>query len=336
MDQLSSIAEQTIAKDIELIICDDRSTDQTVEMLKSFADTASFPVFFIENVRQMGVLQNFLKAFEMCRAPYIAYCDQDDVWQPDKLERCLEVFQREPGTALVSHSSIITNDNLQPTGTVLPKQFSGFTRSKPHFPVTYWGYGHQMVFSARLVPLIRYFSSVAVEILEGYYRNLDRLIPLCAGMQGAIVYINNPLTLFRRHSQSVSPAGKVFTPSSNAYFRSRSKENGLKALNDSLNEHQRMLLISRDRLADFVRKDGYANYQNYINLLMLRLLSRLDVYKAKRLSERILSIGKAYSIGAYRNESDGGFGPKELFADVYMVVCFFWRDLFDGHGTHKS
>jgi len=336
MDQLSSIAKQTIAKDIELIVCDDRSTDQTVAILKRFANAVSFPVYFIENDRQLGVLQNFLKAFELCRAPFIAYCDQDDVWQPDKLERCLNILQREPSIALVSHSSIITDENLHPTGFVVPRRISGFRKTEPHFPLSYWGFGHQMVFCARLVPLIRYFSGLDVKALVGYYKNLDRLIPLCAGLQGGIAFISKPLTYFRRHSNSVSPAGKGLTHPQSVKPFWKKKEEGLKILYSSLLTHQQIFEQEKNGLVVFIQEDVFCAYKRYIDILRLRLLSRLEIYTSRRPSDRMRSILNAYASGAYRNESDGGFGSKELVADAYGVAAFIWRVCFDKQSASDS
>src|SRR5882724_5630099 len=92
-EQLQSIAAQTSPPDC-ICICDDRSTDTTLECVERFKQRATIPVLIQSNARQLGVIENFLSAFRRCETDYIAYCDQDDVWRPDKIAICREVLQR--------------------------------------------------------------------------------------------------------------------------------------------------------------------------------------------------------------------------------------------------
>ena len=82
--QLESLAEQT-QKPAELVICDDRSTDATPEIVRSFARRAPFPVVFVANPQRLHFADNFLQAASLCASDHIAFCDQDDVWRPHKL-----------------------------------------------------------------------------------------------------------------------------------------------------------------------------------------------------------------------------------------------------------
>ncbi len=59
--QLKSIVAQTRAP-LELVICDDGSTDGTVEIAEQFAQRASFTVRIERNADQLGYAENFLKA----------------------------------------------------------------------------------------------------------------------------------------------------------------------------------------------------------------------------------------------------------------------------------
>ena len=93
--QLDSLAAQTCLPD-ELVVCDDGSTDQTLEILCSFAATAPFSVRVFQNERNLGPGFNFRKVFSQCQSEVTFFCDQDDVWLPDKLARALEVFTNEP------------------------------------------------------------------------------------------------------------------------------------------------------------------------------------------------------------------------------------------------
>lgn len=82
-EQLRSIAAQTRLPD-ELVVCDDRSQDGTVAILKAFAETAPFPVKVVENPENLGYVRNFCKAVSMCSGDLVFLSDQDDIWKPGK------------------------------------------------------------------------------------------------------------------------------------------------------------------------------------------------------------------------------------------------------------
>ena len=83
-EQLESIANQTI-NDYELIICDDCSKDNTVEIIRQFQATDKRIKLFC-NEQNLGFKENFAKAVQLCSGDYIALCDQDDVWTDNHLE----------------------------------------------------------------------------------------------------------------------------------------------------------------------------------------------------------------------------------------------------------
>lgn len=85
-EQLESIASQSQLPS-ELVVCDDRSADDTVSILKRFQARAPFAVKVILNSQRLGSTRNFDQAIGLVRGDLIALCDQDDRWAPTKLER---------------------------------------------------------------------------------------------------------------------------------------------------------------------------------------------------------------------------------------------------------
>jgi glycosyltransferase involved in cell wall biosynthesis len=94
-EQLESIAAQTRLPD-ELVVCDDKSADECVEITRSFADHAPFQVRLEINEKNLGSTKNFEKAIGLCEGDIIALADQDDVWKPQKLSKLCLVFQENP------------------------------------------------------------------------------------------------------------------------------------------------------------------------------------------------------------------------------------------------
>ena len=112
--QLESLARQTVPP-LELVICDDCSSDATVAIITHFASSAPFPVRIYRNEVNLGNSDNFFKAAGLCCGQWIAFCDQDDVWLQNKLARLSLVIDRCPGNELmlVAHTSLVANENLE-------------------------------------------------------------------------------------------------------------------------------------------------------------------------------------------------------------------------------
>lgn len=109
-DQLESFVKQTVLP-YEMVVCDDCSSDLTVDILEKFADRAPFPVRIIRNESNLGLIKNFSKAASLIEGNYIAFSDQDDIWLPDKLEACYYLMRRAEET-YGSHIPILVHSDL--------------------------------------------------------------------------------------------------------------------------------------------------------------------------------------------------------------------------------
>ena len=77
-EQLDSIRQQTLCP-YELVVCDDGSTDGTIDMIKEFSRTVPFSVRLYLNNNNLGFADNFLKCAALCKGDWIAFSDQDDI-----------------------------------------------------------------------------------------------------------------------------------------------------------------------------------------------------------------------------------------------------------------
>jgi glycosyltransferase involved in cell wall biosynthesis len=82
--------------DLEVIVIDDGSTDDTREAIRGFGDRVRY--FHQEN-RGLAAARN--RGIGESRGDFVAFLDADDLWLPRKLERQLEVFDRHPSVRLV-------------------------------------------------------------------------------------------------------------------------------------------------------------------------------------------------------------------------------------------
>ena len=114
-NQLQSLVHQTILPD-ELVVCDDRSTNDSVSVLEKFAGKAPFPVRILVNDTNLGYSQNFNRALSSVSGDYVFPCDQDDVWFPTKIEEMLEVLRGNPEVQVAIHDLEYCKSDLTPIG----------------------------------------------------------------------------------------------------------------------------------------------------------------------------------------------------------------------------
>lgn len=112
--QLDSLVNQTRKPD-EIIICDDCSKDQSVEIAQNFAKQhPDITIRVVQNPQNLGYVKNFEKAISLCTQDIIFLCDQDDLWQPEKIENMVAVFDAEPAVGLVLHDFCWIDERNQP------------------------------------------------------------------------------------------------------------------------------------------------------------------------------------------------------------------------------
>lgn len=102
-----SISNQSRQPD-EVVICDDNSSDNTVELSKNFKKNEDFKVKIIENDENIGVRKNIGKVIQNCSEDLIATTDQDDVWYENKLDRMEAVMNLEDVPLVFHNSEVVT------------------------------------------------------------------------------------------------------------------------------------------------------------------------------------------------------------------------------------
>jgi glycosyltransferase involved in cell wall biosynthesis len=126
--QLASLAAQTLKPD-ELVVCDDHSTDQSVQIVRDFAATAPFEVRVHIQPKNLGWAANRQDSFGRCRGELIAICDQDDVWDANKLELMVGALEENPGGCMAFCDSRVVNELAEPLG-YTTFQITAFDKSR--------------------------------------------------------------------------------------------------------------------------------------------------------------------------------------------------------------
>ncbi len=109
-EQLDSIISQ-LGKNDEIIVCDDYPQGDTCTIVQNYANQDK-RIRYIEGEGK-GVVRNFENALNACSGDVIFLCDQDDVWQPDKVSSVMAEI--ENGADIVLHDAAVTDGNLNIT-----------------------------------------------------------------------------------------------------------------------------------------------------------------------------------------------------------------------------
>ena len=112
-EQLDSILQQSRQPD-ELVVCEDASSDGTLNILQSFKQLAPFDVRVYTNDSNLGYVKNFEKAISKCKGDIILCSDQDDIWCRDRVERSVAVLRDNPGCGYVFSDASLIDDDGQP------------------------------------------------------------------------------------------------------------------------------------------------------------------------------------------------------------------------------
>jgi glycosyltransferase involved in cell wall biosynthesis len=113
--QLDSIIEQSYT-DWHLTVRDDGSTDGTPDIINNYLTRYPDRITQVTDTdTNLGACGNFGRLLEYSRAPYTMFCDQDDVWLPEKIALTLEEMQRQeavadPDSPVLVHTDLMVVD----------------------------------------------------------------------------------------------------------------------------------------------------------------------------------------------------------------------------------
>lgn len=199
-DQLDSLAEQECSP-LEVVITDDGSKDDTVSLINSFVLHAPFPVRLEQNSENLGYGRNFLKAAAMCKGRHVAFCDQDDVWLPQKLRQVSAVLAKNDYD-LVVHSAKVVDRSLNSLGV----NFPDIESSRPlRFDETrvgrFWP-GFTLTVSQSLLQMLESEIGQTPTSYDQKFAH-DEFICELAYKQRSIYMISEPLALYRQHGNNL-------------------------------------------------------------------------------------------------------------------------------------
>lgn len=185
-EQMDSILAQDYPLH-EIIVQDDRSTDDTWDILQAYAKAHPGMFKLFRNNEQLGFNRNFHTALLRATGQYIAICDQDDIWFPQKIRRQVETI----GEADLCFSDYFTD----PTYTLPLRNYVAPRTDFEHMLFYDCTPGHTMLLRADLVREIKEWN---------YHIYYDWWIVMHAQMGRGVVKVCEALNWHRHHAASAT------------------------------------------------------------------------------------------------------------------------------------
>src|ERR1700741_2727147 len=100
---LDSILSQDVNFEYEIVIGEDRSSDSTLEIIRSYQLKYPHKIRILDRPVNLGYTRNFDDTMQQCRGEYIAIFDGDDVMKPGKLRKQADFLDQHPNCVMVGH-----------------------------------------------------------------------------------------------------------------------------------------------------------------------------------------------------------------------------------------
>ncbi len=196
-DSIRSVISQTV-KDIEIIVINNYSTDNTLEIVRSFNDNRIKTINFknsgvIARSRNQGIIQSSGK--------YIAFLDDDDQWCEDKLELQIKYLESHPEFSVVYSNAIIIDEKGNRKGLLINH---GQAKEGRIF---------QDLLGANFVTILTVLMRRQIPDSIGLFNEEPSMIAVedyeywtRAALKYGFGYIDKPLAMYRVHSASLSKA----------------------------------------------------------------------------------------------------------------------------------
>ena len=195
-EQLDSLVQQEL-KPTKIIVRDDGSHDDTVNILEDYASNYSFIEYYCD--KNIGPAKSF---FELINKyddyDYYALCDQDDVWFKDKLSSAIKLLEKEDKDIPLLYAGrfILTDENLKPLDSNVSKLYS--FNDFAHSLIYHTAPGCTFVFNNEARKQI-----IKYDVNKEYCVIHDAIIHRVVTLFGKMILDDKPHMYYRQHSNNV-------------------------------------------------------------------------------------------------------------------------------------
>lgn len=191
--QIDSILNQYNV-DVQILVRDDGSNDDTLYVLNSYANTEKIDIIKGDNIGVVGSFFSLMREAVTRDFNYFAFCDQDDVWMNDKLKVAVDILNGHQNVPVLYMSSFqMVDENLHSIPTNI---------SRPNISVegafaSNCATGCTMVFNKKLLEK-SLLSNYNDTLMHDYW-----MYVVCLLTGGCVYYDETPHIYYRQHGNNV-------------------------------------------------------------------------------------------------------------------------------------
>lgn len=199
-DQLKSIQYQTLQPN-EIIICDDNSSDTTLEIIHQFSKF--LPIKLYQNIPALGTIKNFEYAVSLCSNDVIFLCDQDDYWLSHKIEILVNYLEENISQDVVFTNAVIVDEALQDLQTTVWEKVRFWENE-----IDEWKKGNALDLlltgnrvTGCTIAMRKRFAQKSMPFPTNIHPDFihDGWIGILASINNKIGFVAEPLVLYRQH-----------------------------------------------------------------------------------------------------------------------------------------
>ena len=232
VEQLESLSEQKRLPD-EVLIGDDSPGMTVAEKVDDFKKSHAplpFTLKYVKNPRNKGVNANFHSLASVCSGDIIFFCDQDDVWLPDKIKILADELENDPSLDAVCCFSIFVDADLKPWEKQDVREFSALERCGSD--TLFYLFTKNAICGAGHNIAVRKAAFTQLPVWDEYFL-YDSWILRSFAASGSLRFIRERLTLHRVHDSNLTKHAEVNFKKTAAM---RMKNNGTAELTRLLRE----------------------------------------------------------------------------------------------------
>lgn len=185
---------------LELIVQDDSEDTMEYEELKKYLETyiTNLDYKLGRNIKNLGSNRTFENLTKEARGEYIAFCDQDDIWEPNKISKLIDKIEEEKSILCYSDLSVIDSKDNQ-----IATSFTKLNKRINHLHGDdLFKYLLRRNFVTGCTMLIRSdIAKEAIPFCHDFYVH-DHWLSLFAASKGSISYVAEPLIKYRIHGNN--------------------------------------------------------------------------------------------------------------------------------------
>ena len=213
-EQIESILNQTY-KNFNLYICDDCSSDNTLNILREYESKDDRVKVFVNN-KNLGSTENFKKLLGLVKNSLYMFSDQDDIWNNDKIEKTYCKLVEENADLVFTDLTIVDKEK-----NVVNESFN-----------IKKGYKSKILKTQKSCRLVHLYNVVTgctilskskyIDKILGFKSNTknilhDHIIPLVVVNDGKAVYLDESTMLYRQHEKNQVGAKRYIDRFNNFY-----------------------------------------------------------------------------------------------------------------------